>query len=338
MKTLNILDAPLKIYGLAVSEPGKFWRLPDHIINAVKGVSGLGKTTTGGCVRFRTDSPTVYVKVNLLNTHGMNHMPLSGQSGADVYFDKMYAATFRPDTIGVEKYEGTAALPPQLERGVLHDVQINMPLYNGITDMTIGVEDGSAIESPTPYEVEEPMLFYGSSITQGGCASKPGNAYCSMLSRWLDTSHINLGFSGSAKGEEPLAEYIASLDLSAFVCDYDHNAPDAEHLDATHEKFFKIIRDKKPNLPVVFISLPDFDRNPATYSKRRNIIFRTYSRAVKAGDLNVYFVDGETLFGAHDRGACTVDGCHPNDLGFYRMAEGMQPVLREILFKRGNDK
>lgn len=120
---------------------------------------------------------------------------------------------------------------------------------------------GSKIGKPTPYSIEKPIVFYGSSITQGGCASRPGNSYTHIICRWLDANMVNLGFSGNAKGEPEMAELISQIDMGALVMDYDHNAPDAEYLLNTHENFFKIIRSNHPYLPVIFVSKPDFDKN-----------------------------------------------------------------------------
>ena len=111
-----------------------------------------------------------------------------------------------------------------------------------LEDVLIELEDDAKLETPTPYTLERPMVFYGSSITEGGCATRPANAYTALLSRWLDADYINLGFSGSAKGEMEIANYIAGLDMSVFILDYDHNAPTIEHLAETHEPFFKMIR------------------------------------------------------------------------------------------------
>ena len=142
----------------------------------------------------------------------------------------------------------------------------------------------------------------------------------------------SLGFSGSAKGEPAMAEAIAELDLAAFVYDYDYNAPNPEHLAKTHEKFFQIIRAKHPDLPVVILSKINGPTSRDTI-KRRDIIRKTYENAVAKGDKNVYFLDGCKFFGDVDRYECTVDGTHPNDLGFYRMYQGVLPTLQKILNK-----
>ena len=113
------------------------------------------------------------------------------------------------------------------------------------------------------------------------------------------------------------------------MLDYDHNAPDEAHLEATHEPFFRAIRNRRPELPVLLVSRCDFHGTAADI-RRREIIRATWEHAAAAGDRHVRFLDGELLFGAEERDACTVDGCHPNDLGFYRMYRTMLPLLAEM--------
>ena len=203
--------------------------------------------------------------------------------------------------------------------------------------LEIGIPAGYKLEAPTPHKVSKPILFSGSSITQGGCASRPGNQYSSMLCRKLDAPQINLGFSGSGKGEIALAQEIAKLKLSAFVMDYDHNAPDPEHLQKTHEVFFQAIRSVQKDLPVIMMSKCDYSPTAAN-DLRREIIRTTSLNAVRNGDKHVYYIDGETLFGKNMRDACTVDGCHPNDLGFFRMYKHVLPVLKKALKEGKNSK
>jgi hypothetical protein len=284
-------------------------------------------------IRFKTNSLDIAIKAELRDKGIMAHMPLSGQSGFDLYLktDKglSFHGNIRPSSGKPDAVEGVFA--ENLD-GEMHEYVIYLPLYNGIETMEIGLAPHTELKAPSPFKHPEPILFYGSSITQGGCASRPGNAYSHFLTRWLDANMINLGFSGCGRGEVVMAECIASLKLSAFVMDYDHNAPNPEHLEKTHEIFFQTIRRKQPELPIVIMTKCDFDTGDiAINSKRREIIKRTYSNAVKAGDRKVYFIDGEKMFGKTDRDACTVDGCHPNDIGFLRMAETILPVLEKAL-------
>ena len=320
----SALSEPFEIRGLAAAEGERFVRLPVADLQKYsEGVQLLAYHTAGGRVRFQTDSARVAVRVKSLNAGAMSHMPLTGSAGVDIYKNGAFAASVRPATGDGGWFEGVYTSSGEMAR-----YEINMPLYNGLTALLIGLDEGAKLLAPDPYRYDRPVVYYGSSITQGGCASRPGNSYQGFLSRWLDADQINLGFSGNGRGEAEMAQYIAGLEMSAFVLDYDHNAPSAEHLEKTHEAFFKIIREKHPLLPVVFVSKPDFDQNPEVNGQRRAVIFKTYENAKNNGDRHVYFVDGQTLFGDSDRDACTVDGCHPNDLGFYRMAQAIYPALK----------
>ena len=212
----------------------------------------------------------------------------------------------------------------------MREITVHFPLYSGVTGLELGFPSGSRIEKADPYETTVPVVYYGSSITQGGCASRPGNAYQNILSRMLSCDHINLGFSGSARGETCMAEYIAELSMSAFVLDYDHNAPTPEHLEATHCAFFNTIRAKNPALPVIMLSRPQPYPDKEEIL-RRDIVKRTYETAVRNGDENVYFVDGTEILKIFGGDSGTVDHCHPNDLGFYCMAKALEPVLKSAL-------
>lgn len=320
----NALSEPFEIRGLAVKEEGKFVRLPvEDLSKYSEGVQLLSYHTAGGRVRFRTDSARVAVRAKSLNSGMMSHMPLTGSAGVDIYRNGKFAASVRPALADGDWFEGVFGTP-----GEMAQYEINMPLYNGLTTILVGLNHGAKILAPEKYLYDKPVVYYGSSITQGGCASRPGNSYQGFLSRWLNADQINLGFSGNGRGEIDMARYIAGLEMSAFVMDYDHNAPSVEHLENTHEAFFRAIRDADSNLPIVIVTKPDFDTNPEINASRRAVIRKTYENAKQNGDRHVYFVDGETLFGEADRDACTVDGCHPNDLGFFRMAQGIYPALK----------
>ena len=200
-----------------------------------------------------------------------------------------------------------------------------------MSSVFIGLEEDAIVEPPKEYTHKKPIVFYGSSITQGGCASHAGNCYTNMLSRRFDADILNLGFSGSALGETTMANYIANLNMGIFVYDYDHNAPDTAHLEKTHEKMFKTVREKQPHVPIIMVSAADCLNG--TIPERAEIIRTTYENAVKAGDTNVYFVDGSTIYASVGRDLCTVDGVHPNDTGFYMMAQAIGNVIEQIYQK-----
>jgi len=329
----DALKPPFELEGFPWRDPALiFNRLPASFTekDVYAGMLCHARRTAGGAIRFRADSPHLTLRTVLVNSADMNHMPRAASAGFDFYGgagkDIKYRKTVQPDRD--QKNLETLLIGGQA--GQMTDWTLYLPLYGAASKIEIGIACGSKPEKPTPHAVSRPVLFYGSSITQGGCASRSGNAYTTMLCRAVDAPQINLGFSSSGTGDPAVAEAIAGLDLAAFVMDYDHNAPSPEHLENTHEKFFKIIRGKNSGLPVIIMSKCDFLGSKED-KDRREVIRRTYTNAVRGGDKKVWFIDGETLFGREDRDACTVDGCHPNDLGFYRMFRTILPTLEKAL-------
>lgn len=325
IKFYDIKQPPFKIYGVFY-ESGKFRRLPENVAKTVNdGVYSLHTHTAGGRVRFRTDSPYVAIHTKMPVIGKMPHIALTGSAGFDLYIGKKYHGTFIPPFEIQDGYESVI----RFDSSEMRDITVNFPLYSEVAQLYIGVSEGSTLSSAEPYKTERPIVYYGSSITQGGCASRPGNSYESIISQRFDMDYVNLGFSGSAKAEDEIAEYISGLDMSVFVYDYDHNAPTAEHLKETHEKMFKTIRKANPDLPIVLLSRPKFTLNEEE-EKRLEIIKATYQNAVGNGDNNVYLIDGRELMKtAEDDG--TVDGCHPNDLGFMSMARELGELLEKVL-------
>lgn len=338
LEWFDVHYAPFTINGIYSHENGKpFCRIPENMLESFsEGIQFLAYNTSGARVRFRTNSKYIAVSADICYTEDFSHMPRTASAGFDLYirFNKNENYTFIKPFMSPHNALDTKSVNSIADinsDGKMYDVIINMPLYGGVSRMNIGLEKGAVIEKPHEYTITKPFLFYGSSITQGGCASRPGNSYSAILSRWYDADFYNFGFSGNAKGEREMAEFLNGFDMSVFFYDYDHNAPDAEHLKNTHERFFNIIRKAHPQLPIIIITKPDFDSDKSENDKRRQIIRQTYDNAILNGDKNVYFIDGELLFGKNDRDSCTVDGCHPNDLGFMRMAECINRTLKDII-------
>lgn len=319
-------------YGLVKTEEG-YTRMPRDIAREVnEGVGELCDNTSGGRVRLCTDSPYIAVKAVYPGLCRMPHMPISGSSGFDLYKEiggrQFYLGAYIPSMDTQTEYEGIVYTGNATGEPV--NYVLNFPPYNALCKLYIGLKEGSCAETPNGYHNRKPVVFYGSSITQGACASRPGNIYQNFLSRALNMDYISLGFSGSARGEKAMAEYMAGLEMSVFVADYDHNAPDATYLADTHYALYEVIRKRCPDLPYIMISHPDPRINDALM--RRKVIMESYVRAVNAGDRNVYFIDGDSLFAGLEYDACTVDVCHPNDLGMHRMAQGMLPLLKKLLY------
>jgi hypothetical protein len=366
VKWIGAGDPRFRLYGAwtdpdqANSGSGPFRRLPPEIARDVNpGVEVLASNTAGIRLRFRTDSPYVAIHAEWGETNYFPHMPLTGTSGFDLYRIKEngpvpcptcekkqgpvpcptgpvpcptqdFVGLFTPPYGIKNGYESVLGTP-----GGMQDLILYFPLYNDVDRLYIGLQENAKFETPGKYSHELPVVFYGSSITQGGCASRPANAYQNMLSRGLDIDILNLGFSGSARGEKTIAEYIAKLPMLALVCDYDHNAPDPDHLKSTHYPFYQIIRDKNPELPIIIMSKPDVrhvDQNAVNLNlSRREIVKNTYEKAIAQGDNNVYFIDGYSLFEEDELQSSTVDTCHPNDLGFYYFYKALKKTLKPLI-------
>ena len=315
--------APFVISGV-FREGDKYRRMPEEAARKVsEGVLFLHTNTAGGRVRFRTASRRVAILARLDAPGKMPHFALSGSAGFDLYADGRYAGTFLPPMDAEEEWEGVLPLGRKRER----EITVNFPLYSGVKELYIGLDKDCPAFAPAPYRNPVPAVFYGSSITQGGCASRPGMSYQAIFSRAFDADYVNLGFSGNAKAEDAMIDYVKSLSMSLFVYDYDHNAPTVDHLRATHEKMFRAVREAHPLLPIVVMSRPKFFLN-AEEKERLRIIRATVENARKAGDGRVWLLDGKALTRlCRDEG--TVDGCHPTDLGFYSMARALESLVRE---------
>ena len=184
------------------------------------------------------------------------------------------------------------------------------------------------------YKDIPPIVYYGSSITQGACACRPGNIYENIICRQLGIDYINLGFSGNGKAEDTIVDYMCTLPMSIFVSDYDHNAPNAEYLRNTHLKMYQKIRAAHPDIPYIMLSKPDFLSNPSDAINRRDVIIDSFRRARETGDKNVYLIDGESIFRGPYAQLCTVDGCHPTDMGFALMADAVEHEMRMAFYEK----
>ena len=343
---LSARELPFDVRGIFYSEEeGLYRRMPKAVADATnEGVAQLSKHTAGGRVRFVTDSPYVAVRVEEPFEQPFSHMTIAGKCGVSLFVDGAFAGTIMPSYeqivqgdsarggSGVIVFDGIKY--PYIEGGKIYQGEIFLPLYSAVNSVYVGVKKGCTLQAPKAYTHNQPVLFYGSSITQGGCASKPGDDYVNRLCRMLDTEIWNLGFSGSARAETVMVEYLAAQNPSVFVLDYDHNAPDAAHLAKTHFTLYETVRKAHPTTPIVMMTMPTIAgyETREWYQPRREEILKSFEKAKALGDNNVYLVDCYGCFGESAKGECgTVDDCHPNSLGFMRMAERVYPVLDALL-------
>lgn len=328
VKFYNVTEAPFKVYGV-YHNGERFVRMPIEVAKKVsEGVAGLSSHCAGGRVRFKTNSSYIAIYAKISNVGKMSHFALSGSVGFDLYRmygkQERYLSSFIPPFDITDGYE----MVKEVGKGGMREYTINFPLYSNVTDLYIGLAEGARVEEPTPYRDMPPIVYYGSSITQGGCASRPGSTYQAYITRRLRIDHLNLGFSGSAKAEDEMIDYIKGLSMSCFVLDYDHNSPSAEHLAATHEKLFKAVRESHPDIPIIIMPKPIY-YIPEWEKPRQKIIKATYDNAVKAGDKKVYFIPSREIM-RYCGNDGTVDGCHPTDLGFYSMAKAVEKIMKKI--------
>ncbi|NMO94271.1 SGNH/GDSL hydrolase family protein [Paenibacillus lemnae] len=334
------LEAPFHIAGFPwLAEDGIYRRLPLASSEVVPpAVDTLAYCTAGGQIRFRTNSSRLVIRVRLAGPANMYHMAPTGQCGVDCYIGEQ----------GEQNFITTAKLKPaesEYESQLYHwesprevAVTLNLPLYQGVEEVWIGV-DQDAVLSPAPaYASSRPVIIYGTSITQGGCASRPGMAYPNILSRMIPMEFVNLGFSGNGKGEPELAQIMADIeDPAMFILDYEGNTGKSENIAGTLPAFIQILRDRHPEVPILVVSRictaedQFYSERRELNDTRRLIQIQNVEQRRTEGDQHIHFVDGSELLGNDFVNDCTVDGTHPTDLGFLRMAQSLAPVIKGLL-------
>jgi len=327
----KIPNENFKLHGLIYYPDDGFYRMDKNIAKTVnEGVDYLNRHTAGGRLVFATDSKIIKLRVKYKALETMHHMALTGQAGFSLNEKTLkgekHVYTFGPEPNEKEGFEKST---PKLKGNKMRTYVLHFPLYNSVQDLEIELTKNAKFGTPIEYKNIDPVIFYGSSITQGGCASRSDNDYQDLALEEFNLDFINLGFSGNAKGEQEMAEYIGKQKCSCFVYDYDHNAPTPEHLEKTHEPFFKTFRKYQPNTPVIIMSRAMYTGSKDD-KERWNTIYKTYQNALKNRDKNVYFLDGRYIYPKSVREHCTVDDAHPTDLGFYYTAKKLKVFLKKI--------
>ena len=327
IKWIKVTKENVDIYGVDEN----FRRMPEDIAkNVSMDVYNLMKHAAGGRIRFATNSTRVFVRADVSGSSEMINPDLYRlEYGREIFVTGYRHLTGKRMVNG--KYETREKETRVGNGGREGCYTLNLTQSGIYGNVEIGIDENATLSKGAPYINEKPVVFYGSSITHGFSASRAGMTYEALISQKYNLNYINLGFSGAAKGEQTMAEYIGSLDMSAFVLDYDHNAYEDGQLEATHLPFYKKVREMQPNIPIIMISRPDYNRNINDNEKRVRVIYNTYDHAIKNGDKNVYFINGKTLFSGDYYHNCTEDGCHPNDLGMYRMASVIGPVVAKAM-------
>ena len=314
----------------------RYNRLPDSLKNISRSpLWNLSKNSAGMAIRFRSNSTRIAVKwENIFNNH-MNHMTDVGTKGLDLYCWESneqwrFVNSARP-TGKINQATIIANMQPEEREYMLY-----LPLYDGLVSLAIGVDSLATIDQPLiDYPVrKKPVVFYGTSILQGGCASRPGMAHTNIISRRLNRECINLGFSGNALLDLEVAKVIAEVDASVFVLDFVPNAS-VEQMKERMETFYRIIRSKHPDTPVIFIEDPIFthtlyDERIAKEVQRKNDTLKEiFNRLKKENEKNIIFISSKNMLG--EDGEATVDGIHFTDLGMMRYADLVCPIIKKAI-------
>lgn len=325
-------DAPFRLGGFGYpAENRTFRRLPRRPEGAIPAaVDRLADNTAGGQVAFRSNARRVLVRVKLAGKRMMFHMAPTGASGFDLYTgapgEKKFwmVSRMKPDA---DEYQAVLYSGKQRE---WNEFTINFPLYNGVKELLIGVDDGAELAAPSPYARPERIVIYGGSTVQGACASRPGAYHMNIVSRELNMEVINLGFSGSGKMEPEMAQLIAEIERPAvFIIEAERNTGLA-NTRTRLEPFIRILKEKHPAVPVVIMSANKRANETRIPGNRPEILAFMKELTAKLKAENVHLFDSSELLG-DDFYECSVDGTHPTDLGFSRMAQGLTPYLRDLL-------
>ena len=313
-----------------------FDRLPAKAEKVVRPpVWGLSRQSAGLAVRFITDSQSIQAKWTVTSENlAMPHMPATGVSGIDLYARDAngkwsWVANGRP-----AGKTSTAVLAGSLPAGE-REYLLYLPLYNGTASVELGLPKTAKLKKAD--ERKKPIVFYGTSITQGGCASRPGMVHTAILGRKLDVPVINLGFSGSGTLDPEMGELLAEIDASVYVLDCLPNLSPQQTAERT-EPFVKALRKAKPDTPIVMVEDRNYansawhpgsrDRNEGNHAAYK----KAYDSLVATGVKGLHYLPGDKLIGADGEG--TVDGSHPTDLGFLRQADVMEPILAPLVKKK----
>jgi hypothetical protein len=336
--SLRWFDArELCLEGKGWSDTKHFYdRLPARAEGVVRApVWSLSHDSAGMCVRFATDATAISVRWTVRKSAlAMSHMPASGVSGVDLYARHQggwrWLGAARPEkSVTTEKVFVNGLKPER------HECRLYLPLYNGIEKLEIGVPVEAKFEPAAARPAgRKPIVFYGTSIVQGGCASRPGMAHPAILGRRLNWPVINLGFSGSAHCEPEVAGLLAELDPAVYVLDPLANMR-SEWVAERLRPLIARLRAAHPHTPIMLVeqaghaNAPFLENRRPGYEDSNAMLRQVCNDLRKAGDHNLLYVRRDKLVGAD--GEATVDGVHPTDLGFRRMADAMEPVLRRAL-------
>lgn len=315
----------------------RYERLPADLKDKVtrNRIWTLGKNTSGLAILFSSNSTSISAKWEVLEDVKMNHMTETGIKGLDLYAWENNKWQFVNSAQPGGKTTGKTIISNMTPKE--REYMLFLPLYDGLIDLSIGVDSAAMIASPhTNYiDSKNPIVVYGTSITQGGCATRPGMSYTNIMTRWMNREFINLGFSGNGQLDYEIAEVIAERkDAEMFVLDFIPNVDETKIKERT-QHFVSIIRKENPHTPILFVESiifphSKFDTNMAQILATKNAALRVeYETLKNAGDNNIYYLKSDNLMSKDGEG--TVDGIHLTDMGFQHFAFALMKEIKNIL-------
>lgn len=322
------------VEGKGWSDTEKYYdRLPKRAKGVVRdAVWNLSRHSAGMLTRFRSDATEIWIDHTVTSPKlAMAHMPATGVSGIDLYAtddqgQSRWLAVSRPSSPTTKTKLINSIIPAERE------FTAYLPLYNGTESLKIGVPKGASFEPVTPRSTK-PILFYGTSITHGACASRPGMPHPAILGRRFNRPVINLGFSGNGKMEKEVGQFLCELDPVVYVIDCLPNMVGSDVAERA-EPLVRQLRDARPETPILMVEDRTYANAPFVLSKQtrhkeaRDALRAAYQRLIKDGFKQLGYIDGDTMLG--DDRDDTTDGSHPNDLGFFRQANTLEPALRQL--------
>lgn len=338
---LRCREAPFSLHGLyRPAESGVFRRMPrDVAVRTNERVRLLHTNTAGARLRFATDSAFIAI--------GAKYPPMTFSSdrtaalcGAeafcfDLYVDNKHSRVLWPtktiqhgSVVSFDLEGGQYEACISFEDTRMREITLCFPSFVDISELYVGLKLDSILKSAAPYKNIKPVVFYGSSITQGACASRSGNTYQNILSRRLNFDYVNLGFAGGCHAEDAVIDYVCALDMSLLVFDYDHNTPSWENLEKTHLPALRKLRYAHPDIPILLLSKPNIHNGREEAISRMKVIEKSYRVLKNESVAPVHFINGIDVYDSLDSEMMTVDGTHPTDLGFYCMARSLYGVLK----------
>ncbi len=303
----------------------------------------LSKASAGITVRFHSNSTSINLKWTVLNDFDMPHMAATGIKGIDLYTkynNKWRYVTTAGALVGLKTYQNKSIPADNINEYELiknmtpefREYKLFLPLYDGVTKLEVGIDSTASIEKASPSAVK-PIVFYGTSITQGGCASRPGMAHTNIISRKLDVDCINYGFSGNGRMETPIVELISEIDASFYVIECLQNM-DSEQVSERVKPLVDIIRTKHPHTPIVLVenmmyTMAFLDQTQETRLIQENAALKNeYDKIIKSGTPNIFYIKDNKDFLVDNEG--TVDGVHLTDLGFLRYADYLMENFKKF--------